>query len=470
MIADDISAEDFTSYGNDFVETKNIDSLAKQGLVFDNAYLTASSCSPSRASTISSRYPHNLGEAGELHRVMPTHLATLPKTLRANGYYTAQSGKSHFGGNESAKNILEAGFVDYDEGKVGDKGLSNTGAANWIKVLRKIPKDKPFFLWFAARDAHRSWDSYWTDEMGEKLNVDDIKVPQELVDNKATRQDLVSYYNEVRRFDYNVGKVIKELEKQGRLEDTFIIVTADNGRAFPRAKTRTNNHIGGKAAFIVYCPSYTEYKGERVSSLVSTIDIAPTILDLAGIEKPESFQGVSFSASLKDKDAKVRDYVFAEQNWHGCSAHVRTVRTKDYSYTINARPNKALMPPIDVFKSDSYKSLVDLKKSGASLNPMQSDIFAEARSPEEFYIFAKDKDQVQNEIANPEYSSVVEKLRKVMQQWQSETGDSVPENYSKDKYNRNTGKNISGNNYGEVAGASNDAEHINNSGIYLEMP
>src|SRR5690606_3730464 len=164
-----------------------------------------------------------------------------------------------------------------------------------------------------------------------------ISVPPLLYDGPETREDLVGYYHEISRADYYLGKLVKELEQQGLLGSTYIIFMSDNGSPFPRNKGRLYDS-GIKTPFIVYGPNVG--KG-RTSALISTLDIGPTLLTLAGLEIPEDLQGLSINVLLKDSVAESpRDFVFAEHNWHVFQAHERMVRYKDWVYIRNAFPDR----------------------------------------------------------------------------------------------------------------------------------
>ncbi|RMG65562.1 MAG: hypothetical protein D6722_15820, partial [Bacteroidetes bacterium] len=138
IIADDVSWNDLGCYGHPVVQTPHLDRLAAQGLRFDGAFLTTSSCSPSRCSLISGRYPHNTG-APELHMPLPEEIPAFPEQLQAAGYYTAQSGKWHMG---------PAPRRGFDEIRTEDTGPG--GEALWVDLLRERPRDQPFFLWLAV--------------------------------------------------------------------------------------------------------------------------------------------------------------------------------------------------------------------------------------------------------------------------------------------------------------------------------
>ncbi len=243
FIGDDISWNDFGCYGNPMARTPAINALAAHGMRFTRAYLAASSCSPSRASIITGRYPHNTGSGAELHQPIAWQLPWFPERLRKVGYYTALVGKNHMRRSPHADpaNPPPQAFTFIDSGMSDD---NHGGHARWVQTLRDRPRNAPFFCWFAAYDAHRGWDAdrEWDESRyGPPHDPQHVVVPPFLSDDEPTRADLASYYNEVTRFDYYIGQVVDELSRQDELENTLILVLADNGRPFPRAKTRLHD-------------------------------------------------------------------------------------------------------------------------------------------------------------------------------------------------------------------------------------
>ncbi|MCB1227508.1 MAG: sulfatase [Verrucomicrobiales bacterium] len=465
FIADDVSWNDIGCYGNAAARTPTIDRLAATGRRFDEAYLTASSCSPSRSSIITGRYPHNNGRASELHQPISAHLPWFPRLLREAGYYTALVGKNHM--TASGESPQPPAFDLIDPGKI--KGNSG-GHAQWVQTVQQRPKDKPFFFWFAANDAHRDWDAdkeWRPEEYGPKHRPEDVVVPPYLIDDAATREDLASYYNEVTRFDHYIGQVVAELEKEGTLDNTLIFILADNGRPFPRAKTRLHDS-GMKTYLVAHWPAGLEKPGAATESLASAIDLAPTYLEAAGVQAPASFQGVSLLPILKDPSAIVRQHVFSEHNWHDYEAHGRAIRSEGFLYLRNNRPQFASQGPADSVRSPSFTSLKSARDANR-LNDAQADVFQAPRPTEELYRTAADPKQLHNLAADPDYAAVKARLASLLDAWTEQTGDDVPENISADSFDRETGESLlkKGDRdsfRGTPPGSAHDAPHLNTPG------
>lgn len=453
LIADDVSWNDLGCYGNKQVKTPNIDNLASNGIRFTNVYLTASSSSPSRNSIMTGRYPHNTG-AAELHSQPPVDMVSLPQVLKENGYFTAQSGKFHMGKYiEKAFDVISREY----------KEIGNSGEESWLKTLRERPRNKPFFLWFAALDAHRAWGE---NKYSGTHNPDSIIPPFYLADGEKTRKDLAQYYDEIYRFDHKVGEIIETLKAQKALDNTLIIVMADNGRPFPHSKTRVNDR-GMKTPFIVYWPEKTGNKAQVCNSLVSAIDIAPTIMDYAGVKPPVSFQGHSFTSLIENPDNPFRNYVFAEHNWHDYEAHERMVRSKNFMYILNSRPMQPQMGPADAVESPSFFELRELYGS-RKLSAIQADVFITPRPNEELYDCNKDALQLQNVASVPQYHDTLISLRNILKKWMQETGDNIPTNLTEDWYLHVPGyiKTDAEGTRGEMPGAANNATENNNKSFF----
>ena len=408
FIADDVSQEDLGCYGHPTIKTPHIDALAANGMRFDNAYLTISSCSPSRCSIITGRYPHNTG-APELHTKLPESQVRFPELLREAGYYTVLSGKNHMFGNK------DRAFDKITRG--GGPGRE----ADWVQHVKDRPKDQPFFFWFASVDAHRDWQK---NNDAPEYTVDDAVVPPYLVDSEVTRRDLADYYHEVSRYDHYVGLVTAELKRQGVLDNTMIVVAADNGRPFPRCKSRLYDS-GIKTPWVVHYPRLTKTPSVT-EGLISSIDLSATCLELAGIDQPACIQGRSFVPILKDPTATVRELMFAEQNWHVYRNHSRMVRFGDFAYIKNNVPNQ----PNLCLESHDWPAGEDLWATHAAGNTtaQQQQIFANPCPEEELFKLSKDPNQFENLAGNPEYAEALKQARLLLANWTEQTGDTIPDN------------------------------------------
>jgi len=407
ILTDDISAEDIRLYGNQLIDTPNLERMAMRGLVFDNAYLTTSSCSPSRISMITGRYPHNTG-APEIHVELPSGQKTFVQELKKAGYHTVLSGKNHM----APPNQL--GFSEHSDSQPA-------GSENWLSHLKNRPKNQPFFFWFASHDAHRDWQ---VNEKARKYLPHQVEVPPYMYDGPLTREDLTGYYHEISRLDYYVGVILDELETQGILDNTYLIFLSDNGRPFPRSKTYLYKN-GIQTPLVIAGP---KVKPGRTNALVSAIDVSATILELAGLGILETIQGVSFSKVLQDHEAIIREVAFAERNWHRYSMHERMVRMGDWIYIRNNWPNKRnLSGESDPHRFPAAKELWNKHEEG-QLTPAQSLITLMPQPAEELYHIKNDPHNLKNVLYAPKNREVLNQMRILLTIWTNQTGDNIPNN------------------------------------------
>lgn len=444
IIADDMAWDDCGAFGNSKIKTPNLNKFARQGMRFDRAFLTTSSCSPSRSSIITGRYPHNT-DAEELHWPLPAEQVTFVEKLKQSGYWTAAAGKWHLGNavKDRFDDVREANPAGFQLGTgknakkamtVEGPGAYQSGCDQWIPVLRDRPKDKPFFLWLASLDPHRD---YQPETIPEPHRPEDVTVPPYLPDLPEVRADLALYYDEISRLDHFVGEVLDELDRQKVADNTLVLFLSDNGRPFPRCKT-TIYDSGVKTPMLVRWPGHVE-PGSHSSSLVSSIDIAPTFLKLAGLKPGPTFQGVDFSPLFHDPKAKVRDLVFAERNWHDYAARARSVRSDRYEYIRNHHPERTLSPPADAVRSPTFQAMRRLRDEG-KLSAPQLACFVTPRASEELYDLKADPDQFHNLAGDPKYAAVLDQMRQALSTWTKETHDVPPDWAITDEFDRETGK------------------------------
>lgn len=425
MIADDLAWNDLGCYGHPSIKTPNIDRIASEGLIFNNAFLTTSSCSPSRCSILTSRYPHNT-EAGELHLPLPGNQVTLSKILKENGYYTAAAGKWHLGSN--VRNHFD---------KIYQNGGAS-GANQWITSINEAPQNKPFFLWLAAFDPHRG---YQENSISDPHQPNEVILPPFIPDTLEIRRDFALYYDEVSRFDDYVGHVVSLLKEKKLYQDTAIFILSDNGRPFPRCKT-TLYDSGIKTPFIANVPGITD-SNTKTESLISSIDLAPTILDLAKINPPSSFQGNSFLPILKSPSSSTRNFIFAEHNWHDYMARERSARSQHFLYISNDLPALPLTPPADAVNSSTWATMRKLLSLG-KLNQYQFDCFITPRPKEQLFDVLNDPFQLINLAENPNFEKQLKIMRSAHDNWLVATKyPSLPiANLTPDGFDRVTGKKL----------------------------
>jgi arylsulfatase A-like enzyme len=403
LIADDAGARHFGCYGNRAIRTPHIDRLSAQGLTCDKAMLTTSQCSPSRISILTGRYPHATG-AEDLHMPMPVEHRTVAGWLREAGYFTGHLGKAHEGPESDRQ-------FDWYEKDLGS-----------FKDFFDAAGSKPFFLWTAFHDPHRPYEP---GAIAAPHDPKAIEVPPYMADAPETRADLARYYDEIGRMDASIGRILALLDKRGNAEDTLVIFLSDNGAPFPREKG-TVYDAGVRTPLVFRWPGVVP-EGVRTAALMSVIDLAPTILELAGIPRSDAMQGQSIAAGLRDPAAmQPRTAAFSERNWHDCDEHIRSVRTARYRLVHNAYIELPFCSPADVTASPSWRDLYALKES-SRLAADQRPLFHAPRPEIEFYDTERDPFELDNLAASPEYQARIAEHFALLQDWRKATGDFPPE-------------------------------------------
>ena len=437
IIADDLSWDDLGCYGHPSLKTPNIDKLANEGMRFDNAFLTASSCSPSRASIITGKYPHQT-DAEQLHWPLPAEQITFVEILREAGYWTGQAGKWHMGDAmrnrfDKIMDVPVGGFQLQADGSMNTV-KNESGCEDWIPILNAREKNKPFFLWLAAVDPHRD---YKPGIISNPTNPEDVILPPYFPDTKEVREDFALYYDEIIRLDSFVGDFVSELEKQNLSDNTLILFISDNGRPFPRDKT-TLYDGGIKTPWIIKWPKNV-MAGQISKSLVSSVDIAPTFLKIASTNLPDIFEGIDFSEILENPANPVRNSIYAEDHWHDFEDYSRAVRTKKFKYIKNFYPDLPNTPSADALRSATFRSMQKLRDEG-KLNEAQMRCFISPRLEEELYDIQNDPFELENLAVNPNYAEILKELREEMEKIRNQTNDILPEIRTPDEFDRETGQ------------------------------
>ena len=427
FIADDAAWDDFGTYGNPTVRTPTIDGLAANGLRFDRAYLTCSSCSPSRCSILTSRYPHATG-AGELHMPLPPEQIMITTPLRDSGYHTVAAGKWHLG---------DAAKQQFDRVLDSNGGPGNHG--RWLEAIQERPDDQPFFAWLASSDPHRG---YKPNAVTPPHDPSQVRVPAIFPDTPEVRRDVALYYDEITRFDEAIGTIVTALRESNELDNTVLFVMSDNGRPFPHCKTRVNVD-GVRTPLVVHWPAGLRDHG-ATEALVSSIDVTATILELAEASRPPSIQGVSFAPVFSDHDAQVRRFAFAEHNWHDYRARERAVYTQDHVLIVNHLPQLPATPPADGVRSATYLEMMRLHDAGQLTGPPM-DVFMEPRPAISVHDVASDPHCLLNLAEDGAWQSTRENLQAALEAFTALTNDQWDgdiESLTPDGFDRQTGLRI----------------------------
>ena len=402
FVADDLGWRDLGVYGNTGVGTPNIDRLARSGLRVERAFGTSPQCSPSRISILTGRYPHTT-RAEDLHMPLPDGERILPSYLQWQGYYTGMMAKTHLGP------LGERQFQWYSP---------ETTAA--LPGFLDSAGDKPFFLWIGFHDPHRP---YRPGAIPHPHSPSRVRVPPYLADTPETRADLALYYDAIARMDADIGRMLDILEKRRLLENTLVIFLSDNGAPFPREKG-TLYDPGTRTPLIFSWPREIDPGSVFDLGLVSTVDLAPTIMELTGATPPRAMQGRTFRSMLADpKSYAGRTYVFSERNWHDCDEHQRAVRTTRFKLIrTDAYTDLPLCTAADIGGSPSFLALRAWSRGGR-LTAAQKRLFEAPRARLELYDLAADPWELRNVADDPRYAKEVRELAAVLQDWMEQTND-----------------------------------------------
>jgi N-sulfoglucosamine sulfohydrolase len=416
-IADDWAWPHAGAYGDKVVSTPTFDRLARQGVLFNCAYVAAPSCTPSRGAILTGQAIHRLEEGGNLWSRLPARFTCYPDLLEKAGYVVGYERKGWGPGTL--------------QGTGRTRNPAGPGFRSFAQFLDSVPGERPFCFWFGSHDPHRGYAKGSGARAG--MKAADVVVPPWLPDTPAVRNDLLDYYFEVRRFDRELGERVTLLEKAGRLENTLIIVTGDNGIPFPRAKCNLYDS-GTRMPLAVHWPAKVR-GGRVVDDFISFTDVAPTLLDAAGLKPLPEMTGRSFLDVLfSGKSGRVdpsRDKVFTERERHTVcrpndqSYPCRMIRTDDFLYIRNLRPHLWPAGDPDAFRdidgSPTKSEILDRRR-----DPKIAPYFQLAcakRPAEELFDLSKDPDQVNNVAGQPGYAEVQRKLRAELDRWMVETAD-----------------------------------------------
>ncbi len=422
IIFDDWGWQHAGAYGSTWVKTPNFDRVAREGVLFKNAFTSNPKCSPCRASMLTGRNTWQLKEAVSHGGMFPDGFEVYPDLLEQAGYAVGLTGKGWGPGDfkTMAKRTRNPSGPSFDEIK-STPPASGMGridyAKNFEAFLQQRAKDKPFCFWMGFQEPHRGYELNSGVRLGKKLA--DVQVPSYLPDTPTVRGDLADYAVEVEWADSYIGKALATLEASGELENTLVIITSDHGMPFPYVKGQI--HEDGFRLPLAMRWGRAIKPGRVVEDFINVRDFAPTYLELAGVKPHAQMTGRSLAALLRSPKSgwvENRDVMLAGKERHDLGRPhdwgypVRAIRTKEFLYVHNFHPERWPVgnPETDFGNCDPGPTKEVLKAIGG----FYYDLSFGKRLPDELYDLRRDPEGVNNLANDPFHAKTVEDLRNRM--------------------------------------------------------
>lgn len=410
----------FTSAYGKNVPTPHVKAFAEDALSFRHAFCASPTCSPSRGALLTGRYPHENGLIGLAHRGFSiqnpeTHMASF---FRSQGFETVLCGVQH---EEKSYDYTSRSTV-YSQTLGYEKNLSflleegcpqdrcqadHINAERTAEYLLHRCSDRPFFLSYGMFQTHRPYPE------SETFDPESVELPEGVFDTEEARLDTSALYESLAQFDRNFQIVMDSLKAAGLYENTIIISTTDHGLANPFSKcTLFDRGIG--VSLIVRIPQYPLTHGTWYNGMVSHVDLFPTLCDAEGLPKPAWLSGVSLLPVFENPQHQIRDYVFAEINFHTSYEPARCVRTQRYKY-------------IRYYDEawDKY-NMTNCDDSALKGFLVQAGWREQSKPRELLFDLYFDPMENNNLVCDSEYEEVLQHLRLALHDWQIRTHDRIP--------------------------------------------
>ena len=416
-VADDWSFGHAGAYGCKWVKTPHFDRVAREGLLFTRAYTPSAKCAPSRSALLTGRNPWQLGAAVNHSPVFPAEFGTYPEALSRNGYFVGLTAKGWGPGEakDAAGKPRQMAGTPFNKrtAPAPTSGINkNDYAANFSDFLAARPAGEPWCFWYGSIEPHREYEYGAGVSKGGKQLADIDRVPAYWPDNEIIRNDMLDYAMEVEHFDRHLGRMLEALEAAGQLENTLVIVTADNGMPFPRGKGQeydVSNHL----PLAVRWPAGIKAPGRVIEDYVSLIDLAPSLLAVAELSAEKAGMAPTTGRSLvslfqSEKGGRVepgRDRVLLgrERNDVGrpgdAGYPIRSIVKDGLLFSVNFEPGRwpACNPETGYLDTDGSPTKTWLLESHRRnpADPHWALAFGK-RGAEELYDLAADPDCVHN--------------------------------------------------------------------------
>ena len=451
LVAEDMSPR-VGAFGDPVAQTPRLDALASQGTRFPNTFTTAGVCAPSRAAQITGVHQNTLGAghmrtsshpAGGYAAVPPPWIKGYPELLRAAGYYTFNDGKTDY---QLSASLLadESPRTIWDESKT-------FGSTHW----HEAPLDRPFFGLINFGVTHESglfprlaWPENTAHAFIMLANLvrgsrseqvtapDDVELPPYYPDTALARETVARQYDNIHLMDQQVGEVLDQLRRDGLEDSTVVIWTTDHGSGLPAAK-RELTDAGIRVPMIIRWPERFRppgmAPGEVQERMVSFVDLAPTILAMAGVAVPEWMVGQIFAGA---EVAAPREFVFAARDrLDEFPDRARSVRSPNFKYIRNWHPDDPAGLDLEFRRVIPFmKQWRELYLEG-ELDDVQSRYF-QPRGVEELYDLRNDPWETRNLIDEEAAAGTRDRLRAALDDWLANQQDlgALPESELRERF------------------------------------
>ncbi len=403
-------------YGDSTVETPNIDSLADGGIKFDRAYMPAPVCSTTRSALITGTMQTSHGlhhHRTLLKRPLPDGMLTVPELFRKAGYITFNEAKDDYNFLRPREQMYSLQFK-----RPGFKSHLKGLDVSWLRQLQ----EKKFFGQIQLAGGKFGGETGSKYPADSRVKESQVTVPPQYPDDPVIRNAIARHYEQIAHTDAQVGAILDALKQYGLWENTAVFFFTDHGCPLPRAKQFLYED-GIKVPLIVHWPGGEKVLGDKGTSrtdLVSGIDISVTSLALAGITIPSSMEG----QNLFDDNRPERKHVISARDRLGIAVdRIRTVRSENFRYIRNYMTDR---PLYQSQYRDQYATFATLRKlrSEGKLSPLQASYFDVSQRPgEELYDLRNDPHQTINLASNPDYDSVRQRHRQILESWEERSDD-----------------------------------------------
>ncbi|MCA1808436.1 MAG: sulfatase [Lentisphaerae bacterium] len=440
VLSDDHSVPHVGCYGSPNVKTPNLDRFTLQGMRFNRAYTTSPQCAPSRASIFTGRSPVSLGVTRFAQPARPDTVF-FTDIMRANGYFTGLIGRNHHLAGRTIhtpveQEALEAAGLLYAESRFDVVNTFGTKLETGLDrvpqglnaFLDAVPGETPFCLYLGFNQPHTKWSADHPDFQPDPAA---LKLPGHLPDLPEVRQDYAQFLKDIFDLDRGFGRVMDILDQRGLADNTIVLFMGDNGEALIRGKGTLYNS-GNNVPLLIRWPGVVEANAVT-DALVSGEDLAPTLLDVVGLEPEPRTTGVSFLPLLQGKPFEPRKYAFVERGYHGrigpidlsCNMDFsRGVVSDRYFFIYNTTREKPFAP-VDVKGLPMWEATVKAHENG-TLSSEHERIYFGPRPMFELYDLHTDPDQFNNLADDPAHNAAGIELRDVLTQWMIREQDYLP--------------------------------------------